>query len=178
MDTTDVVANADPAEERFTYHIFNQSLRGLLPELFGSAIRAPSDMSMWPPTVLFDAVYASAVWHHFHATNEFEKWKDVFYPPDGPMTAAKADGKRQDGQSEPDKKNKDEQNTKRKQCAESRAKKGADAMDSFDMVMMCRYMQMGPEKTRVYLKQCEEMAAAREHKGLEEKVNSWRQGVV
>jgi hypothetical protein len=31
----------------------------------GSVVRAPSDMSIWPPTVPFDAVYASAVVHQF-----------------------------------------------------------------------------------------------------------------
>ena len=43
-------------------------------------------------------------------------------------------------------------------------------MDSLDMVMMCQFMAMGPEKTRKYFKKCEEAAAAREHKGLEDKV--------
>ena len=61
IDTTAVDSNADRAQERFTSH---RSLeRRFGPS--GSAARVPSDMSIWPPAALFDAVYASAVLDHF-----------------------------------------------------------------------------------------------------------------
>jgi hypothetical protein len=45
--------------------------------------------------------------------------------------------------------------------------------------MMYRFQAMEPEKVRDYLKGCEEAAAAaREHKGLEEKVNPWRESLA
>ncbi len=47
-----------------------------------------------------------------------------------------------------------------------------------DVVMMYRFQAMEPEKVRAYLEGCEEMAAARELKGLEENVNSWRVSLV
>ena len=40
---------------------------------------------------------------------------------------------------------------------------------------MYRCLAMEPEKVRAYLKGSEEIVAARERKGLEEKVNSWRE---
>jgi hypothetical protein len=94
MDTTDVDANADRAQERFTSHIFNQSSEPLAGPS-GSAVRVLSDMSIWPPAGLFDAVYASAVVHHFGVAvaDILEKWGDVFYP-GGPTKAAHADYKR------------------------------------------------------------------------------------
>jgi len=53
-----------------------------------------------------------------------------------------------------------------------------DAINPLDVAMMYRFKAMGPEKARAYLKRCEEVAAARERKGLEEKVNSWRESLT
>src|SRR6266481_6433864 len=140
MDTTDVDPNADRAQERFTSHFFIPD-EVFLPS--GSAVHVPSNMSIWPPTVLFDAVYASAVLHHFGFApmHIYEKWMGVFYP-GGPTKAVDTDDKRR-----------------------------------HDMVMMIRFMAMEPEKVRAYLEGCEEMAAAGERKGLEERVKSWRESV-
>ncbi len=81
MDTTDVDPNADRAQERFTSHFFFTHSVSLA-RYTDSAVRVPSNMSIWPPTALFDAVYASAVLHHFGftPTHISEKWGDVFYP--------------------------------------------------------------------------------------------------
>jgi len=138
MDTSDVDPNADGSQERFTSHVFNQSLEGLFRS--GAALRVPSDMSNWPPAALFDADYAGAVMHHFGiaVADILEKWKEVFYP-GGPITAVHA------GQ--------------------------------FDVVMMYRFQAMEPENVKTYLKQFGEMVAASERKGLEEKVDSWRESL-
>jgi hypothetical protein len=53
-----------------------------------------------------------------------------------------------------------------------------NAIDPYDMVMMYRFQAMEAEKVRAYLEGCEEMAAARELKGVEENVNSWRESLV
>lgn len=157
MDTTDVNADANTGQERFTYHLFDRSFRGMCPELSGSEIRVPSDMSAWPPGVLFDALYASIVWHHFGKTDELKKWKNVL-----PWWAYNRSARRQEESAE-------------STTALGESWQEGNAMDFFDMVMMCPFMAMGPDKTKAYLKECEEMAKTKERKALEEKVDSWRQ---
>ncbi|KAI0289829.1 hypothetical protein BC826DRAFT_586927 [Russula brevipes] len=91
MDTTDVDSNADRAQERFTNHLFNQSLASAgVAGRPGSAIQVPLDTSIWPPATLFDAIYASAVVHHFGTERKdaLKRWGDVFYP-GGAMKAAR-----------------------------------------------------------------------------------------
>src|SRR6266850_895477 len=53
-----------------------------------------------------------------------------------------------------------------------------DAIHPIDVAMMYRFMAMEPENVRAYLKECEEVAAARERKGLDEKVTSWRKSLA
>jgi hypothetical protein len=60
MDTTDVDLNADRAQERFTTHIFDQPLEQSF-RISGSTVCVPSDMSTWPSSAFFDAIYGSAV---------------------------------------------------------------------------------------------------------------------
>lgn len=174
MDTTDVDPDADRTEVRFTSHQF-KSLKPVAGPS-GSALRVPSDLSCWPPTALFEAVYASAVVHHFGftaVTDIPEKWVDVFYP-GGLVQAAYADRKSRHDQA--DKGNSDGQQATQQRRYERRYRKRNkhNAVDSHDAFMRYRFKAMGPEKTRTYLKECEEMLAARERKGLEEKVNLWR----
>lgn len=67
MTTTDVDLNARATdEESFTNHIFDLSIHPV--GLPGQAIHLPAndaERSKWPPSSLFDAMYASAVIHHF-----------------------------------------------------------------------------------------------------------------
>jgi hypothetical protein len=176
MDTTDVDLNADRAQERFTNHLFDQSLEyaGVVGRS-GSAIQVPSDMSMWPPAVLFDAIYASAVVHHFGLamTDILKRWEDMFYP-GGAMKAAHTDDKHRGDHADADKTLRQQQPYKRRNGRRS----VHGAIHPHDVVMMYRFKAMEPEKVRAYLNGCEEMAAEAEHKGLEEKVNSWREAVI
>jgi hypothetical protein len=66
MDATDIASNA----ERFTSHLVDQHVTG--PS--GSVDRIPSDMSIWPPTALFDLVQwcITLVLHHNDATRGAE----------------------------------------------------------------------------------------------------------
>ena len=176
MDTTDIDSNADKAQERFTSHFFDRSLERVLPSS-GSAVRVPSDMSDWPPAELFDAVYASTVLRHFgfQVTHFSEKWGNVFYP-SGPM---KANDRRRHDQADADKEN-SRQAVDRQQRYERRdgRRRNRDAIDPYDLVLMYRCQAMEPEKVRAYLKGSEEIVAARERNGLEEKVNSWRESLA
>ena len=175
MDTSDVDPNADRAQERFTSHLFDRAYEPSTGPS-GSVVRVPPDMSIWPPTALFDAVYASAVVRHFGAalTEILEKW-DVFYP-GGPTKAAHIDDKRGHDQADADKENSSGQKVARQRRYERRGIH--DVVDPHDVAMMYRFLAMEPENVRAYLKGCEEMAAAGERKGLEEKVNSWRESLA
>jgi len=182
MDTTDVYLNAGRAQERVTTHFFEfrESLeRQAGPS--GSAVRLPSDMSIWPPAALFDAVYASTVVHHFGVALGviLEKWGDVFYP-GGPTKPAYADDRRRHGQADGDRESSTKQKIAREQHHErhtSNRERGIRYAEPCDLVMMYRCQAMDPEEVRAYLRGCEEMAAARERKGLEEKVNYWRESL-
>jgi hypothetical protein len=168
MDTTDVVPNADPAQETFTNHIFDRSLEGVAGRS-GSALRVPSDMSTWPPPALFDAVYASAVVRHFGIAMKdvSKRWEGVF----GPMEAAHTNDKRRRDHADADK-----DDTPRKRRCGRRG--GRDTIHPHDIVMMYRFLAMEPENVRAYLDGCEEMATAAERKVVEEKVNSWRESLA
>jgi hypothetical protein len=170
MDTTDVDSNADRAQESLTSHLFDQDLkRAAGPS--GTAVRVPSDMSTWPPTVFFDAVYASAVVHHFGfgVTDILEKWGDMFYTP---MKTAHTN----------DKHRRDEENSSSgHKAARQRHYEGRDgrrsrhnAIHPHDVLMMYQFKAMEPEKVMAYIKGCREIEAQKERKELEEKVNSWR----
>jgi hypothetical protein len=180
MDTTDVDPNADRAQERYTSHAFDPRIMPFAGPS-GSAVRVPSDMSIWPPAVLFDAVYAGAVVRHFGVAvaDILKKWGDVFYP-GGPTKAALAEDQRRRDGADADKKKYSQQKVDRRQRQEMRDERRGthDAIDPLDLVMMYRFKAMEPEKVRAYLKGCEEVAVAREHKGLEEKVNSWRKSLA
>jgi len=134
-------------------------------------------MSIWPPAVLFDAVYASAVLHRFGfaAADISEKWGDMFYP-GGPTNAADRRRRDQRDQADADKENSSRKISARQQRYERRD--GRRGIDPYDLIMMYRCQAMEPEKVRAYLRGSEEIVAARERKGLEEKVNSWRESLA
>jgi len=173
MDTTDVVPNADPAQETFTHHVFNRSLEGTARAgCSGSALRVPSDMSTWPPPALFDAVYASAVVRHFGIAIEdvLKRWEGVFYP-EGTMKAAHTNDERRRDHADAEKDDNPRQR-RHGRCG------GRDTTHPHDIVMMYRFLAMEPENVRAYLNGCEEMAAAGERKAVEEKVSSWRESLA
>jgi|SRR6266436_9193798 len=99
MKTTNINPTAQPEDQRFMAHLFSPDkwpgLSGDLTLPLGSPLQI-SDVSEWPPAILFNAVYADAVCHHFSTwalKDEVTKtWKDTFYP-SGVITAASADYK-------------------------------------------------------------------------------------
>jgi hypothetical protein len=90
MGSDDINIELDATETRFTAHLFNPSYTYLLPS--GPVVRVPNDLANWPPAVLFDVVYASAVVHNFNALPQgfLDGWETKFYP-GGPTTTALAD---------------------------------------------------------------------------------------
>jgi hypothetical protein len=179
MDTTDVDPNADGAQERFTSQVFVPS--SVLPGFSSATVRLSSDTSIWPPTALFDAVYAGAVVYHFGIKDPdfLKKWEGAF-DPGGPVTAAQADDRRRSDQADADKKVNDKKKDDRQKRWERRDRNRDthDAIHPIDVAMMYRFMAMEPEQVRAYLKECEEVAAAREREELEEKVTSWRKSLA
>jgi len=125
----------------------------------GLAVRVPSDVSIWPPAALFGAVYASAVVRHFGVglTVILEKWGDVFH--------SRADEKRRRGQADINKENSEA--TRLQRFGRRDGGRGRhDLFTPHDVAMMYLFHAMEPEVVMAYLRGCEEMAAARERKGL------------
>ena len=175
MDTSDVDPNADKAQERYTSHLFNKAAeRPAGPS--GSVVRVPPNKSIWPPALLFEAVYASAVVHNFGfvATDLVEKWGDAF--PGGPTKTIPTNDKDRHDQTYAD----EETTNSQKPARQRRYKRHGihGGLDYLDITVIHRCMAMEPEYVRAYLEECNEMAAARERKMVDEKVNSWRESLV
>jgi len=87
MDTSDIDPTAPPAETRCTAHLFEPDERSYLGDQslpLCSPLRISDNPTLWPPAILFDAVYAGAVLRHFGLQtlkDEVTKtWKNTFYP--------------------------------------------------------------------------------------------------
>jgi hypothetical protein len=86
MSTTDIDPSAPPTEKRCTTHLFLSSTE--LTPFLKAALNPGSQLqvfntSQYPPAILFDATYASAILYHFgtqalkdHIT---KTWKDIAY---------------------------------------------------------------------------------------------------
>lgn len=168
MDTCDVEPGAEG--QRFTAHIFDTAMAFTFAYGFrsGQAIRTPADMSEWPPAVLFDAVYASAVMRNFGVLDPalLDEWVHEFYPA-GPTTSAHTDLQRQDVVASEN----SNQQVGDELCD------GGRTPDVFDLLFFLPYIRMQPEDVMRYLNECREAAAAKEREELEAKVNSWRQHI-
>lgn len=190
MTTTDVDPNAGNArEERFTNHVFELSLEGSVGGHSGQAIRVPSndtEKSEWPPTSLFEAIYASTVMYHFGVTpgDLLNKWDAVFYEPGGASNPEQADNQRRHDQDNAEKENRERHREARKRRYNERQQgyrghrgRRAGGLDGLDMLTILPFTAMPAEKVRQYLEGCQQVAAAKEQNELEEKVNSWREGL-
>ncbi len=174
MKTSDIDPTAPSAEKRCTAHLFQPNKRTALGREtlpLGSPLRI-SDTPEWPPPILFDAVYASAVLHHFGTQTLKDEvaatWKDTF-DPGGVMAAADANYK---------------VITDERSAAANRAQKrvqerGAHyqartAPDAFDMLMTLPYIRVPREELKAVLREAEEKAEATEQRRVQEKVDTWR----
>ncbi|KAJ3516063.1 hypothetical protein NLJ89_g1358 [Agrocybe chaxingu] len=176
MTTADIDLTAPPAVKACTTHLFQPDeptlLGGLGAPPSGSRLRI-SDNPEWPPPILFDAVYAGAVLHHFGTQTLKDEvaatWKDAFYP-GGVMTAAHA-GCNAITDERPD-------TAKRTQSqAQERAahrEEARGAPDAFDMLMTLPYIMVPRRELKATLREAEEKAKATEQRRVQEKVRTWR----
>ena len=185
MTTTDVDPNADNAsEERFTNHIFDFSLQNIC-GVPGQAIRVPpnnAERSEWPPSSLFDAIYASTVMSRFGATPDglLATWELAFYEPDRASKAGQTDDRRRHDQDDAQKENHEKQRAERKERYDGRQQrygKRRGGLDGLDMLMVLPFVAMAPEDARDYLQGCQKIAAAKEREELKIKINSWMEGL-
>ncbi|KAF8070033.1 hypothetical protein FPV67DRAFT_1447890 [Lyophyllum atratum] len=179
MDTPDVDPTAPPGQKRCTAHLFEPSkpslLGGMGPPPSGSPLRI-SDSPDWPPAILFDAVYASAVLHHFGTQALKDKvtttWTDTFYPGavmDRAHVELKLITDAQDVISE----------RSQKQAEERQARYDSRAVpDTFDMLLALPYILVPRNELQVMLREANEKAAAAERRRVQEKVDIWNRRVI
>ena len=168
MTTADVELTSPPTEKKCIAHAFEPGrhfLPGTTSTPLGSPVRI-SDTPQWPPAILFDAVYAGSLLHHF-GTQELKDtlattWEDVFNPR-GTMTSDEREERKQ---------LQAQNRMTRREAAE--ANSGPDALD---MLMALPYIMVPREKRLSILRELEEEAKVIEQRRVDEKVNLWMEQV-
>ena len=170
MNTADVDPSAQPEEKGYTAHLLDPSRSSMLLGVSPGTPLRTSDADSWPPAILFDAVYASAVLHHF-GTQELKdevstNWMSTFYHEE-------IRNRDQVGHKEITKEETEKQAQERQQRRTSRT-----AQDTLDILLYLSYMSVPPEKCQAMLKEAEEEAHAAERRSLEEKIESWNKRTI
>ena len=175
MSTADVDPSLPAGEERFTAHLFKPQIENLVlgtaSPPFGIPLRV-TGRDEWPPAILFDAVYATAVLKHF-GTQEFREkvfltWKSTFHPDVGVGQAHKDLKKVKDEQ---DHKADEADNQKRERKARFEARNAQS--DAFDMLMAVPYILVQPDQLQSTLRDARERAESKERRRVQEKVEDW-----
>ena len=177
MNTSDIDPTAPPAKRRCTAHRFRLSdpvsLGGLGAPPSGSPLRL-SDTPECPPPILFDAVYAGAVLHHFGTQTLKDEvvatWKETFYP-GGVMTTAHADHKTDERAATAERIQKQTQDRKARYEARGRP-------DTFDMLMTLPYIMVPRNKLQATLREATAKAEATEQRRVHEKVDTWMKQIA
>jgi hypothetical protein len=181
MDTSDINPTAPPEEERYTTHLFDPAERPSLGKEtlpLGSPLRICDDHTQWPPAILFDAVYASAVLHHFMPQtlkdDVTKTWNNIFYR-GGAITRAEADLRKIKGQGATTAARQRQQGEERRTrtAARSAQHEAHDGPDTFDMLMVLPFIRVPPNEVQAMLSEAEEEAEAAEQRRVHEKVDSW-----
>jgi hypothetical protein len=168
MDTSDIDPTAPPADTRCTAHLFEPDERSYLGDQslpLGSPLRISDDPMLWPPAILFDAVYAGAGLHHFGTQTLKDEvtgtWENIFYP-SGVMTVALADYQAMTS-------------AERAQKAQDRRAlyEARSRPDAFDMLMTLPYIMVPENELQAMLREAEEKAKAEERRRVHEKVDTW-----
>ncbi|KAF8063516.1 hypothetical protein FPV67DRAFT_1421234 [Lyophyllum atratum] len=169
MDTADVDPTAPAGENRCTAHLFEPGEPAFFGVLSTTPFSSPlriSETPDWPPAILFDAVYASTVLHHFGTQMLkdvlFATWKDTFYP-----------GGVKDQLHAERNSITDEQALARQARRYARA-----GPDTFDMLLALPYILVPPNEQRAMSREAKEKAAAEEQRRVQEKVDAWNRQVV
>jgi len=171
MDTTDIDPIAPPEEERCTAHTFQLHPD---PHILGdSTVHSGAPLSMshtpdWPPAILFDAVYASAVLHNF-GTQELKdavsKIRKDSFDSGGIMTGVGADHEVITDASE--------QTLNQTQGHQERYE-AHNGPDTFDVLLALPYVLVSP----VMFRAAKENAEAKEQRHIWDKVDAWRKQVT
>lgn len=174
MNTTDIDPTTPQVEKRCTAHLFRRGAPTLLGGLGAPPSGTPlriSDTPDWPPAILFDAVYADAVLHHF-GTQRLKDgvaatWKDIFYP-NGVRTSAHADYKAiTDERSTATERT---QNQAQERMARYETRSGPNILD---ILMTLPYIMVPQNELQAMLSAAREKAEAAEQRRVQEKVDTW-----
>lgn len=115
---------------------------------------APPPPSLWPPPILFDAVYASAILTNFASPNvkkDFtDRWSDIIYPGGVRHTIERSERHNHRGAKQ-------------------------DGPDGLDMLAMFPYLGIPKDKLPMMLKEIDAKRQIEEHERVEDKVNNWRE---
>lgn len=168
MESTDIDSGAAASPStavQYTSHylertesLSNSSLMAIGP---GTSLRLPTDASstQWPPTVLFDTVYASFVLRNFASdvvkTEITTTWKDSFYPEED-LLALRRQAKDRHNRS----------------VAKKHQQQGGP--NGIDMLLMIPYLAVPQDKLPEILKEARQKRRAAEDRRIEEKVHKWR----
>ena len=170
MDTPDVDPTAPPGEKRCTAHLFEPRKPyrlGTSPS--GSPLRI-SDTPAWPPTILFDAVYASTVLHHFGTQTLKDvvaaTWMDTFYP--GGVT----------DQAHAEALTDSEERTQKHAQARQTRYEARTVPDTFDMLLALPYILVPRNELQATLREAKEKAGATEQRRVQEKVDAWNRQII
>ena len=185
MDTSDVASNAPAGATRYSAHVFDIDTRTLGVNhsddalLYSGAPLRASEAN-WPPDILFDAIYASAVVCHF-VTEELREalrlWSPAFYP-GGQKTSAQLDLDAIHAQRDTSIKRAREQASERNVRYEDRnARYGDRVIANIDALMIMPYLMFPPEQALAMLKKSKEKAEAAERQQLNKNINSWLKGI-
>lgn len=175
MNTTDIDPTAPPGEKRCTSHVFrtDASFRAFLSAGVSLSL---SNTLQDPPAILFDAIYASTVLHHFGTQSLKDLvttiWKDTFYP-GGVMTTTQADYKEVTAGQAAALENKQKHDQERDTRHE-----GRHEPDTYDMLMILPYCMIPPNELQEMLREAKEKAEAVERRCVQEKVDVWKQGTA
>ncbi|KAF9462692.1 hypothetical protein BDZ94DRAFT_1282844 [Collybia nuda] len=170
MNTADIDLTASPDEKRCTAHLFAPNYPGAFGGMrvppFGSPLRI-SDTPDWPPAIVFDAVYASAVLHHFGTQILkdviVKTWMDTYA--EGIMGQAHAEFKSITNARALAEAKRQKRAQERQTRYEARA-----VPDTFDMLLAMPYIS-------AMLRNAEEKAATEEQECVQEKVETWKRQV-
>ncbi|KAH9026965.1 hypothetical protein EDB84DRAFT_1589110 [Lactarius hengduanensis] len=154
MDTTDVDHGAPPDQKRYTAHFIHVDEEPH-PSDFVSGIPvriAASRQS--PPDILFDAVYASFILHHFGTKivkdRIIQEWTDSLYP----VT---------DGHAA----------TSERIPAQHERRVNRRRPDTMDILMALPYILVPPDMLRAEIRAAKEEAEAAEQRCVQERVEGW-----
>lgn len=179
MGTDDVVVGVSPNEIRYSAHVFSDQDDGWIlgaPEIpYGHPLRI-SDHSSWPPNILFDTVYASALVNHFGSdelANETHlKWTDVVYPGGikhrGLAELANLTQQRVEAEIT--------RTTQRDQRVERR-KQREEQLDGLDILLCVPFMAVPPDQLEQTVKALEERAEVKVQEHSRSKVMEWMEYV-